>query len=80
MPMPAQRGGGGIAPTHSQISTRSRWAISTTLRKIYLRERLDTDCRGGWVGPRAGLKVTEISTPPGFFPGGARSESLHRLC
>ena len=79
MPMQAQRGDGGKTPFHSQLSTRRRWVVSTTLRKLYPRERLGTDCTGGWVGPRAGLNVTGIPTVPGFFPSGARCESLHRL-
>jgi len=79
MLMQAQRGGGGMAPTHSQLSIRRRWVVSTTLRNLYPRKRLGTDCKRGWVGPRGGLKVTEVPTPPGFFPGGVRSESLYGL-
>ena len=78
-PMQAQRGGGGMAPAHSQLSIRRRWVVSPTLRNLYPRKRLGTDCTGGCVGPRAGLKFTEIPTPPGFFAGGVRSEWLHRL-
>jgi hypothetical protein len=39
------------------------WVVSTTARPLYPRERPGTHCRGGWVGPRAGLDVCEKSRP-----------------
>ena len=35
MPVLAQRGAGGTAPTHSQTGTRRRLVFSTTLRPLY---------------------------------------------
>jgi hypothetical protein len=32
------------------------------------KKRLGTHCTAGWVGPRAGLEVWEISRPPGSDP------------
>jgi hypothetical protein len=37
--MQAQRRGGGMVTTHSQPGTRRRWAVSTTLRLLYFREK-----------------------------------------
>jgi hypothetical protein len=50
MPIQAQRGDGGIAPSHSQAGARRRWVVSATLRPLYPRERPCTHCTGGWVG------------------------------
>ena len=57
MPVSAQRGGGGIAPTLSQLGTRRRWVVSTTLRPLTL-------------GSASGLVWTarKISPLPGFDP------------
>jgi hypothetical protein len=54
---------------------------STTPRPLYPRERPGTHCRGGWVGPRAGLEVCEKPRPyRDSIPGpSARSQSLYRL-
>jgi hypothetical protein len=46
MPMKAQRGGGSIAPTHCQPSTRKRWVISTMLQLLYTWERSRLDGTG----------------------------------
>ena len=35
---------------------------------FYPRERPDTHCTGGWVGPRAGLDGGKSHPPPGFDP------------
>jgi hypothetical protein len=43
MPMQAQRGGGGITPTHSQPGTK-RWVVSTTLRLLYPQDKPGTHC------------------------------------
>lgn len=51
MPMQVQRGGGGVARTHSQPGITG----STTLRLPYLRERPGTLCTGGWVILGVGL-------------------------
>jgi hypothetical protein len=58
--------------------------VSTTPRPLYSQERPGTHCRGGWVGPRAGLDVCEKSRPHRefFFRSPvrpARSQSLYRL-
>jgi hypothetical protein len=37
--------------------------VSTTPQPLYPREVPGTHCAGGWVGPRAGLDVCEISRP-----------------
>ena len=55
--------------------------VSSTPRPLYPRERPGTHCKGGWVGPRAGLdgcgkpRPTEIRSPD----RPACSESLYRL-
>jgi len=36
---------------------------------LYSLERRGTHFTGGWLGPRAGLDVRKISSPPGFDPG-----------
>jgi hypothetical protein len=47
----------GKALLFLDLSARRGWLVSTMLRLIYPRERPGTHCRGGWVGPRAGLDV-----------------------
>jgi hypothetical protein len=37
--------------------------VSTTPWPLYPRERPGTHCTGGWVGPRAGLDLSEKSHP-----------------
>jgi hypothetical protein len=45
------------------------WVVNATPRPLYPRERLSTNCIGGWVGPRAGLDGCGKSRPPlGFDP------------
>jgi len=55
------------------------WVVNTTPRPPYPRgRRVGTHCRGGWVGPRAGLDgfgKSRIRSPD----RSARSESLYRL-
>lgn len=59
MHMQAQRGGRGIAATHSQSGTR-RWIISTTSRLLYLRRKSPgTHCPRGRTGLWACLNGTE---------------------
>jgi hypothetical protein len=41
-----ERGGGGIAPTHSPPNTRKQWVAITTLQLLYHWESLSTR---GWV-------------------------------
>jgi len=57
------------------------WVVKATPRPLYPRESPDTHCKGGWVGPRAGLEGCGKSHPPGIpSPDSpALSESLHRL-
>jgi hypothetical protein len=45
------------------LGARTGWVVSTTHRPLYPRERHDTHCTGGWVGPRAGLDMCEKSLP-----------------
>jgi len=41
--------------------------VNATPRSLYPRERPDTRCIGGWVGPRAGLdRCGKSHLPPGF--------------
>jgi len=67
MPVQAERGGGGIALTHSQPGTRSL-VISTTFRPLYLQERLNTHRTRGWLGFGAGLNNT-VNLDRGSIPG-----------
>ena len=66
----ALRVGRGIAlPYLRPRHWRWGWGVSTMPRPLYPRERPDTHCTGGWVGPRAGLDgCGKISPPPGFDP------------
>jgi hypothetical protein len=57
MPRRAQRGSRGIAVLILDLGARGGGVVSTTPRPLYPRERPDTHCTGGWVGPRAGLDV-----------------------
>ena len=68
VPVEVERGGGGIAPTHSQPGTRRRWVVSTTFRRLYLRERPSTRCTRGWLGFGAGLDST-VNLDRGSIPG-----------
>jgi len=43
------------------------WVVDATHRLVYPRERPCTHCRGGWVGPRAGLDRCQKSRPPPGF-------------
>lgn len=65
MPKQARRGGGGIAPTHSQSGTR-RWVISTVPHPLNTQERPSTHCTVDWVG--TGLDGMENFTTLGFDP------------
>jgi hypothetical protein len=49
IPMLAQRGGGGVAPTFSQPGTVWARMVSTMLWQLYPQERLGTPCTKGWV-------------------------------
>src|SRR5215469_4623858 len=62
----ALRGSRGIALLILNLSTRRGWVVSTTPRPLYPRERPGTHCRGGWVGPRDGLDMSENSRPTGI--------------
>jgi hypothetical protein len=53
----------GIAEPFRDLGARSVWVVSTTPRPLYSWERLGTHCTGGWVGPRVGLNVCEMSHP-----------------
>ena len=41
------------------LSARMRSVVKATPRPLYPRERSGTHCKGGWVGPRAGLEGCE---------------------
>ena len=45
------------------IDPRWGWVVNATPRPLYARERPDTHCIGGWVGPRAGLDGCGKSPP-----------------
>jgi len=78
MPVQAERGGGGIAPNHSQPGTRT-WVISTTFWPLYLQERPSTHCTRGWLGFGAGLNNT-VNLDRGSIPRlSSPSGSLSRL-
>jgi hypothetical protein len=66
MPMQAQRGGGGIAPTHSQPGTRRSWVISTVPWPLNPQDSPSTHCTGVWVG--TSLDGMENLTTLGFDP------------
>ena len=72
MPKQAQRGGGGIGPTHSQHGTRRRCVVSTTLRLLYPRE---AEYASGPVWTAQNFAPTGIRSPD----RPAHSESLYRL-
>jgi hypothetical protein len=62
-------GGRSIALLFPDLGARRGWAVSTTPRLFYPRERPGTHCTEGWVDPTAGLDVCEKSrSPPGFDP------------
>ena len=81
----AQRGSRGIALLFLDLCAIWGWVVSATPRPLYSRERPDTHCIWGWVGPRAGLngcgKFRPPPPPPGIrFPDRpTRSESLYRV-
>jgi hypothetical protein len=70
-----------VALPFRDLGARRGWVVSTTPLPLYPRERPDTHCTGGWVGPRAGLDVCEKSHPTGIRSPGrpVRSQSLYRL-
>ena len=75
----AQSGRRGIV-LFFNLGARSGWVVNATPRPPYPRERPDTHCIGGWVGPRVGLdgcgkSRSEIRPPD----RPARSELLYRL-
>ena len=77
-----QRVGRGIALLFHDHGTRRGWVVSSKPRPYFTpRERPDTHCTGGWVGPRAGLDRCGKSHPTGTRSPGrpARSHSLYRL-
>ena len=78
----AQRGADVQLYCSFNLCARRGWVFNATPRPLYPRVRLGTHCKGGWVGPRAGLDGCGKSRPlPGFDPRNrpSRSESLYRL-
>jgi hypothetical protein len=58
-------GSGGIAPHILDLGTRwSEWSASRPGRFFSRKRPPDTYCIGGWVGPRASLKVVEKRNIP----------------
>jgi len=55
----AHRGSRGIALLFFNLGARRRWVVNATPRPLYPRERPSTHCIGGWVGPKAGLGLTQ---------------------
>ena len=53
-----------LEQTTNTHRARWGWVVNATPRPFYPRERPDTHCTGGWVGPRAGIQVRKISPPP----------------
>jgi hypothetical protein len=62
-PEQAQRVDRGIALTFPDLGARRGCVVSIMPRPLYPRMRPGTHCTGGWVGPRVGLNVCEISRP-----------------
>jgi hypothetical protein len=70
--------------THTQLysflnfGARWRWVVNVTPRPFYPRKRPGTHCKGGWVGPRAGLdrcgksRLHRDSIPPTVHPVASR--------
>ena len=78
MPMQAQRGGGDMAPTHSQPGIVRRWVMSTVPWLLNPQDSPSTHCTGDWVG--TSLEGTEDLTTLGLFPTfAAHSEWLQLL-
>jgi len=68
--MQALRVSRGIALLFSRtFGTRWGWGSAPRPGRLYPRERAGTHCKGGWVGPKAGLDGRKISSQPGFNPG-----------
>jgi hypothetical protein len=59
----AQRMDTGIALPFRDLGARRGYVVSITPWPLYPRERPGTFCTGGWVGPRAGLDVSEKTRP-----------------
>jgi len=70
MTMQAQRGGGGIAPTHPQPGCREKWVVSPTLQSSYPPGNTCYPLYRRMGGPWGGGRSAERP---------ARSESLYRL-
>jgi hypothetical protein len=75
--------GRGIALLICDLGARSGWVVNTTPRPLYPREKPGTHCTGGWVGPRAGLDVSDKSLSyrdsiPG--PSRANVSSVAQIC
>ena len=63
---------GGLAPTHSHLGARRRWAETNTLPiALPPGKRLVIYCTGGWMGTRTGLDIME-----NFAPTGIRSPAV----
>jgi len=75
----AHRGSRGIILLFLEHGNRSRWGVSVTPRPLFTPAN---HCRGGWLGPRAGLDKCGKSRPPPRFRSPDRpalSHSLYRL-
>jgi hypothetical protein len=68
-----------IALCFRDLGARRGWVVNTMTWPLYPRETPGTHCRGGWLGPRAGLDVCEKSRPhrDSIPDRPARSQSLY---
>jgi hypothetical protein len=71
-------GSGGIAPRILDLGTKRRWVVSFTPRLLYPRERTSrSHCRGGWVGPTAGLDAVVKKKIPSPYRTWTRYHPAH---
>jgi hypothetical protein len=67
----------GIALPFLDLGARRGCVVSATPRPHYPRERTDTHCTGGWVGPRVCLDLCEKSRPyRDSIPGTSSPQSV----
>jgi len=75
----AQRVGRGIALLfHNRGTRRGKWSAARPGRTLLSGKNRYPFYRG-WVGPRAGLDVRKIPSPPGFDPGSSSTHTVRYL-
>jgi hypothetical protein len=67
MPVQTERGGGGIALTHSQLWPTGRSVVSTTPWPLYSRKGTGTHCTCGWVASEPVWTGAENFTSTGIL-------------